>query len=141
MNILFITSIAIVTSNPAESRKLFVDTFGLPLRHEEGDDYYYSEHIEGSKHFGIWPLTQAAQACFGTSQWPTDKTIPQMSIEFEVENAESVGEAAKELAAKGYPLLHDVRTEPWGQTIARILTSEGVIVGVSYAPSLHGSTS
>jgi hypothetical protein len=51
----------------------------------------------------------------------------------------SVASAAKELQSSGYVLLHDVRTEPWGQTIARIQTPEGAIIGISYAPSLHGS--
>src|SRR5881275_2614687 len=105
MKILFIASIGIITSDPLESRKLFIDTLGLPLEHEEGDEYYSSENIEGSKHFGVWPLTEAAEACFGTKQWPADKPMPQLSIEFEVEDAASVGDAAKELEEKGYPLL------------------------------------
>ncbi|TIL50823.1 MAG: glyoxalase, partial [Mesorhizobium sp.] len=29
------------------------------------------------------------------------------------------------------------RTEPWGQTVARVLTIEGAIVGRSYAPWMH----
>jgi hypothetical protein len=29
------------------------------------------------------------------------------------------------------------RTEPWGQTVARLQSSEGAIIGLSYAPSLH----
>ncbi len=29
------------------------------------------------------------------------------------------------------------REEPWGQTVARLLSSEGSIIGISYAPSLH----
>lgn len=141
MKILFIASISIVTPHLAESRKLFLDTLGLPLRHEDSDEYYFSEKIEGSKHFGVWPLTQAAEACFGTKQWPTDKTLPQLSIELEVEDAESVSGAAKELAGDGYALLHDARKEPWGQTIVRILTPEGVIVGISYTPWLHERSS
>jgi catechol 2,3-dioxygenase-like lactoylglutathione lyase family enzyme len=137
MNILFIASISIITPNPIESRRFFIDTLGLPLGHDEGDEYYYSAQIAGSKHFGIWPLTQAAQSCFGTNQWPEDKPVPQMSIEFEVENAEYIADAAKELEEKGYSLLHGAHTEPWGQTIARLQTPEGVIVGISYAPQLH----
>jgi hypothetical protein len=34
--------------------------------------------------------------------------------------------------------LHPARTEPWGQTVARLLTEDGLIVGISYAPPLHG---
>jgi len=37
----------------------------------------------------------------------------------------------------GFELLHPTRQEPWGQTVVRLLSSEGLIVGVSYAPSLH----
>jgi hypothetical protein len=50
---------------------------------------------------------------------------------------EAVAEAASELEAAGYDLLHRSRTEPWGQTVARILSAEGLIVGISYAPALH----
>lgn len=137
MEISFITSVAIVTPKAAESRKLFVDTLGLPLKPHEGDDYYFSESIAGSKHFGVWPLSQAAQACFGTTEWPSDRPIPHACFEFEVANIESVASAAQELQSRGYVLLHDVRTEPWGQTIARIQTPEGAIIGVSYAPWMH----
>jgi catechol 2,3-dioxygenase-like lactoylglutathione lyase family enzyme len=137
MKILFISSVAIVTPDPVQSRKLFMDALGLPLEPHAGDDYYSSEKIGGSKHFGVWPLAQAAEACFGTRVWPTDRPIPQTSIEFEVEDVESVAAAAQELQAKGYELLHGARTEPWGQTVARLLTIEGAIVGISYAPWMH----
>jgi catechol 2,3-dioxygenase-like lactoylglutathione lyase family enzyme len=137
MKILFISSMAIVTPDPAASRKLFMDTLGLPLKRHEGDDYYFSENIGGSKHFGVWPLSQAAEACFGTRDWPVHRPIPQACIEFEVEDLDSVATAAQELQEKGYALLHDARTEPWGQTVARLQTMEGAIVGISYAPWMH----
>jgi catechol 2,3-dioxygenase-like lactoylglutathione lyase family enzyme len=137
MNILFITSMAMISSDPVQSRKLFMDTFGLPLRRHEGDDYYFSEMIDGAKHFGVWPLRQAAMACFGAADWPTDRPIPQVAIEFEVADADSVHAAAEELQAKGYDLLHGARKEPWGQTVARVQTTEGAIVGISYAPWMH----
>jgi hypothetical protein len=63
--------------------------------------------------------------------------VPQVSIEFEVEDAGAVADAADELRQRGFQLLHDAREEPWGQTVARLLTEEGAIVGISYAPSLH----
>ena len=83
------------------------------------------------------PLSQAAQACFGTVQWPSDLRVPQASIEFEVAGADAVAEAARELEDRGFELLHPARTEPWGQTVARLLSIEGSIVGISYAPGLH----
>ena len=62
---------------------------------------------------------------------------PQASIEFEVAGADAVTAAGAELEAAGSELLHTARTEPWGQTVARLLTSDGLIVGISYAPVLH----
>ncbi len=37
----------------------------------------------------------------------------------------------------GFELVHPAHTEPWGQTVARLLTDDGLIVGISYAPVLH----
>jgi catechol 2,3-dioxygenase-like lactoylglutathione lyase family enzyme len=136
MNVLFIASVGVVAADPPESRKLFADALGLPLKSEQGE-YYSSEEVGGSKHFGVWPLSEAAQACFGTTEWPADRTVPQVSLEFEVENAEAVDAAAAELEEKGFDLLHPAREEPWGQTVARLLSIEGSIVGISYAPWFH----
>jgi catechol 2,3-dioxygenase-like lactoylglutathione lyase family enzyme len=135
MKIEFIASVAVITADPPASRRLYVDAIGLPL--EGQDDYIHSESIGGCKHFGVWPLEQAAEACFGTSQWPADRPVPQASIEFEVADPEAVAAAGEELRTAGYELLHPARQEPWGQTVARVLSSEGLIVGISYAPAMH----
>ena len=137
MNILFISSFAIVTPDPQLSRRLYVDALGLPLKSAEGDEYLHSEEIAGSKHFGLWPLSQVAQACFGTPEWPPDVPVPQASVEFEVESEGAVADGAAELEGHGYELLHPARTEPWGQTVARLLSAENAVVGISYAPWQH----
>jgi catechol 2,3-dioxygenase-like lactoylglutathione lyase family enzyme len=136
MQIEFVSGVALIAPDPAQSRRLYVDTLGLPLT-SQGGDYFHSEQIPGTKHFGVWPLSQAAQACFGTEQWPADRAVPQVSIEFDVADAAGVQAAAVELAAAGYELLHPARQEPWGQTVARLLSPEGAIVGISYVPSMH----
>ena len=69
MDIEFLATVAVIAPDPINSRNLYVDALGLPLQ-GEGDGYYHSEQITGCKSFGIWPLSQAAQACFGTDQWP-----------------------------------------------------------------------
>ena len=137
MNVLFISSFAVVSPDMETSSSLYVGALGLPLTSGEGDDYLHSEKIGGSNHFGVWPLWQAAQACFGTREWPADRPRPQASVEFEVESPEAVASAAAELAAGGYEMLHEAREEPWGQTVARLQSSENVIVGISYMPSMH----
>ncbi len=139
MDVKFIASVAVVAPDPVASRKLYVEALGLPLQQLDGE-YYASEHVGGSKHFGVWPLTQAAQACFGTAEWPAEHPVPQVSIEFELETVDSVAAGAAELEEQGYGLLHGARTEPWGQTVARLLSPEGAIVGLSYAPSYHDAT-
>lgn len=136
MQIEFVTSFAVIAPNAAESRALYMDALGLPLKQLDGD-YFASEEIDGCNHFGVWPLEQAAQACFGTTSWPSDVAVPQASLEFEVADAAAVAAGADELRSQGYELLHDAREEPWGQTVARLLSPEGVVVGLSFAPSLH----
>jgi catechol 2,3-dioxygenase-like lactoylglutathione lyase family enzyme len=137
VDIEFIAGIAVIAPNPERSRELFVDALGLPLEASAGSDYFHSERIEGSKHFGVWPLTEAAQACFGTPDWPQDRAVPQTSVEFEVRDASAVGSAAEELRQRGFTLLHDRRDEPWGQTVARLQSPEGLIVGISFTPALR----
>jgi catechol 2,3-dioxygenase-like lactoylglutathione lyase family enzyme len=137
MDIQFIASVAVITPDPQKSRELFIDALGLPLQAGPGSEYFHSERIEGSKHFGIWPLAEAAQACFGTPNWPVDRTVPQTSLEFEVRDVDAVQSATDELRQRGFGLLHEPREEPWGQTVARLQSDEGSIIGISFAPSLH----
>jgi catechol 2,3-dioxygenase-like lactoylglutathione lyase family enzyme len=139
MEIEFIAGIAVIVADAAESRELFVDGLGLPLAAGEGSDYFHSERIEGSKHFGVWPLAEAAQACFGVAEWPADRVVPQASVEFEVPSADAVQAGAEELRARGFALLHDARVEPWGQTVARLQTSDGCVIGLSYTPLFHSA--
>ena len=134
MNVQFVASVAPITTDPVAGRRLYVEVVGLPL---DGDDYIHSENVPGSRHFGVWPLAQAAEACFGASEWPADRRVPQASIEFEVEDKDAVRAAEAELRDAGYEVLHPPRTEPWGQTVVRVLSPEGLIIGISYAPSMH----
>ena len=137
MNILFVSSVSPIAVDPPESRKLYVEALGLPLDGDDPQGYWHSEKVEGTRHFGVWPLSQAAEACFGSETWPEGITVPQVSIEFEVETADAVASGAAELEEQGFELLHDTRTEPWGQTVARLLSADGAIVGLSYAPWMH----
>jgi catechol 2,3-dioxygenase-like lactoylglutathione lyase family enzyme len=137
MEIEFLSTVAVIAPDASASRKLYVDALGLPLESSGGGEYHHSEQIGGCNSFGIWPLAQAARACFGTSEWPAERPVPQVSIEFDVADVTAVSEAAEELRQAGYDLLHPPREEPWGQTVARLQSAEGAIVGISYAPMLH----
>ena len=134
MNIEFLSTVAVITPDPPASRELYLDALGLPL---EGDEYLHTEQVAGCKSFGIWPLSQAAEACFGTSQWPAERVVPQISIEFDVANVAEVTQGARELQHAGNQLLHEAREEPWGQTVARLQSPEGAIIGISHIPMFH----
>ncbi len=130
MKILFVAGFSPIVSDMTASRKLYVESLGLPL---EGD-YPHTENLGGVKHFGLWSLSEAAKSCFGTDQWPAHLPIPQVTIEFEVEDVKA---AAEELEKKGCRLIHGARLEPWKQTITRLLSPDGILVGLSHTPWFH----
>lgn len=133
MDVQFVASVAPIVRDLDAARAFYRDALGLSFEGSEGD-YWFTQHLEGTKHFGLWPLAEAATACFGTTEWPEDIPVPQASIEFEVAD---VAAAADELASKGYRLIHGARTEPWSQVTARLLSPEGLLVAVCYTPQFH----
>jgi catechol 2,3-dioxygenase-like lactoylglutathione lyase family enzyme len=133
MDVLFVASVAPIVRDADAARSFYRDALGLSFEGGQGE-YVFTHKLEGTKHLGLWPLGEAATACFGTSEWPTEVPVPQASIEFEVGD---VAAAAEELKAKGYRLIHDARTEPWGQVTARLLSPEGLLIAVCYTPAFH----
>lgn len=131
-----VASVSSIVRDADAAKRLYRDALGITFEGGEGD-YVFTERLSGVKHFGLWPLSEAAKACFGTEEWPSDIPAPQASIEYEVGSVEEVTRAAEELRGAGYELLHDPKEEPWGQTITRLLSAEGLIVGVCYTPWFH----
>lgn len=135
MEILFVAGFAPIQTDPQAGPGFYRDILGLPLE-TVSDDYLSMDGFPGVKHFGVWPLAQAAESCFGASVWPAEVPVPQATIEFEVTDVQA---AADELQARGMTLVHSARTEPWGQTIARLIGPEGLLIGVCHTPWLHES--
>ncbi len=133
MKVLFIASFAPIVASPSAGRAFYLNDIGLTLDQSDGD-YVFSEKLAGARHFGLWPLAEAAKACYGTASWPADVPVPQAALEFEVDD---VAAAARELESKGHRLIHQPRTEPFGQTIARLLSPEGLLIGVCLTPWLR----
>jgi catechol 2,3-dioxygenase-like lactoylglutathione lyase family enzyme len=136
MEIQFVASVAPIVRDANEARLFYSEALGLSFEGEEGD-YRFTHELDGTKHFGLWPLSEAASACFGSPEWPDEIPVPQASIEFEVAD---VAAAAAELRAGGHRLIHDARTEPWGQITARLLSPEGLLIAVCYTPPFHDET-
>jgi catechol 2,3-dioxygenase-like lactoylglutathione lyase family enzyme len=133
LEVLFVASVAPIVRDAEAARLFYQDALGLSFE-GDGGNYKFTHKLEGTKHFALWPLSEAATACYGTTEWPADIPIPQASLEFEVAD---VAAAAAELTAKGYRLIHEARAEPWGQTTARLLSPEGLLVAVCYTPPFH----
>ena len=133
MDVQFVASVAPIVRDADAARAFYRDALGLSFEGGAGD-YVFTHKLEGTKHLGLWPLAEAANSCYGTSEWPADVPVPQASIEFEVAD---VAAAAEELKGKGYRLIHEARTEPWGQVTARLLSPEGLLIAVCYTPAFH----
>lgn len=134
IEVLFIAGCGPISVNTESSSEFYVQTLGLPLKPMEGNcDYLLSEEgiLKGVKHFAVWPLSQAAKACFGSGQWPVEYPIPQGLIVYEVQDLDA---ATRILADKGYHLLVTNCTEPWGQTVTRLLSPEGLLTGLTITP-------
>ena len=133
IEILFIAGFGPIVRDTAASRKLYSDALHIPFTEEHGD-YLHTEALIGAKSFALWPLSQAAESCFGKSAWPDDVPVPQAWLEFDVADVETASEA---VTAKGYRLLVAAKKEPWGQIVSRFLSPEGVLVGLTCTPSMR----
>jgi len=131
MKVLFVAGFGPVVTDMQASQAFYGQALGLPL---EGDETYLFAHsVDGVKHFALWPLTAAAQSCFGTDTWPQHLPVPQSWIEFDVED---VAAATAELENRGYQVLLATKQEPWGQTVTRLLGPDKLLVGITYTPAL-----
>ncbi|HET7338971.1 MAG TPA: VOC family protein [Candidatus Dormibacteraeota bacterium] len=130
MKVLFIAGFGPVASDVEDSRRLYEDALGIAFKREDGE-YRHTEELKGANSFAVWPLAQAAESCFGSSSWPSDVRQPQAWLEFDVDD---VAAATREMEARGYMLLVSNRTEPWGQVVSRLISPEGLLVGLTMTP-------
>jgi catechol 2,3-dioxygenase-like lactoylglutathione lyase family enzyme len=132
LKVLFVAGFGPIVRDAGESKRYYVDTLGLPLKPMEHDPtYYHGETLEGVRHFALWPLKAAAESCFGKDSWPDEVPEPHAWLEFDVED---VASATAVLKKRGYELLVETRKEPWGQTVTRMLSPEGILIGITYTP-------
>ncbi len=137
IEIMFVAGFGPMTQSDAASKAFYVDTLDLPLKSmPENESYRSTENgdLAGVKHFALWPLEQAAQSCFAEEEWPRDLVVPQSWVEFEVVD---ICLASAQLLAQGYQLLVNNRMEPWGQTVTRLQSPEGILVGLTVTPWLR----
>jgi len=126
----FIAGFGPIVRDATASRKLYSQALGVAFKEEDGG-YLHTEALKGANSFALWPLSHAAQSCFGKDRWPEEIPAPQAWLEFDVEDVEK---ATAELELQGYRMLVKNRKEPWGQTVSRFLAPEGILVGITFTP-------
>jgi hypothetical protein len=130
VKVLFIAGFGPIVRDASASRNLYLEALGISFKEEDGG-YLHTEALTGAKSFALWPLSLAAQSCFGSDSWPDEIPPPQAWLEFDVE---SVEEATAELESRGHQMLVKNKTEPWGQMVSRFLAPEGLLIGITFTP-------
>ena len=133
IKVLFIAGFGPIVREATASRNLYDQALGIRFKEEDGG-YLHTEALKGAKTFALWPLSQAAQSCFGKDAWPDEIASPQAWLEFDVESVEA---ATEELESRGFEMLVKNKKEPWGQTVSRFLAPEGLLVGITFTPALR----
>jgi len=133
IKVLFMAGFGPIVRKATASRKLYSQMLGISFKEETGG-YLHSEALKGANSFALWPLSQAAQSCFGKDSWPREVPVPQAWLEFDVDNVEK---ATVELESQGHRMLVKNRKEPWGQTVSRFITPEGLLLGITFTPSMR----
>ena len=128
--ILFIAGFGPIVHDRDASRKLYAESLDIPFKEESGG-YLHTNALQGAKEFALWPLSQAAESCFGSATWPDSVPAPHAWLEFDVD---SVEKATAELESVGYTMLIKNKKESWGQTVSRFLDPDGILVGLTFTP-------
>ncbi len=136
MKVSFVAGFGPIVRDIDASRAFWGAGLGIGLE-EASPGYWTNDDLDGVNAFALWPLSQAAESTFGTDSWPDDIPAPQAWIEMDVDSAEAVAPAVAELEAAGHRVLRSAHEEPWGQTTSRLLSPEGLLVGVTYTPWMH----
>jgi catechol 2,3-dioxygenase-like lactoylglutathione lyase family enzyme len=136
VNISFVAGFGPIVRDTDASRAFWGSGLGVELK-EAAPGYWTNDDLEGVNAFALWQLSQAAESTFGTDGWPEDIPAPQAWIELDVASADAVAPAVAELEAAGHRVLRAAHEEPWGQTTSRLLSPEGLLVGVTFTPWMH----
>jgi catechol 2,3-dioxygenase-like lactoylglutathione lyase family enzyme len=127
--VLFIAGFGPIVGDTEASRKLYGEALAIPFKEETGG-YLHTGDLKGAKEFALWPLSHA-RSCFGNDSWPSSVPTPQAWLEFDVED---VKKTTAELESRGYRILIRNKKEPWGQTVSRFISPEGILVGITFTP-------
>ena len=136
MKIRFVAGFGPIIGDADAAHAFWRDGLGIEFE-EPAPGYFTNDTLEGVRAFAMWPLSQAAESTFGSTEWPADLPTPQAWIELDVESPAAVAAAVDEMRSGGHRVLRDAHEEPWGQTTARLLSPEGLLLGITFTPWMH----
>ncbi|MCS5946614.1 VOC family protein [Klebsiella variicola subsp. variicola] len=137
IDVLFIAGFGPITRSTSQSRDFYCQALGLPLKPMPGNEAYLlseQDAIGEGETFRAVAAGAGGAVLFGQDQWPETEPVPQAWIEFEVRDLTA---ATARLQQQGYRLLVAARDEPWGQTVTRLLSPEGLLAGLTVTPWLR----
>jgi len=105
MKIGFVAGFGPIVRDPDVSRAWWQAALGQELK-EIAEDYYGTDDLAGVKAFALWPMAQAAENTFGSTDWPADLPTPQAWIELDVDSAADDSSAAQPGGSTGGHLVH-----------------------------------
>ena len=132
----FVAGFGPIIRDPVVAHAFWRDGLGIAFE-EPAPGYFTNDTLDGVKAFALRPLSQSAESTFGSPDWPADLPIPQAWLELDVDSAEAVASAVEEMRAAGHRVLREAHEEPWGQTTGRLLSPEGLLVGITFTPWMH----
>ena len=102
MQISFVAGFGPIVRDTDDARRFWGEGLGIGLE-EAAPGYWTNDDLEGVRAFALWPLSQAAQATFGTDAWPAELPTPQAWIELDVASPEAVADAVRGARRGGPP--------------------------------------
>ena len=115
IEVLFVAGFGPIVQDQKAAEHLYRDLLRLPLEPIAGYDGYL--------HTGL-----------GKTEWPKELPLPQSWLEVDVAD---IAAATAILEKAGYRLLVRLQEEPWGQTVTRFLSPEGMLMAVTHTPFLR----
>jgi hypothetical protein len=88
-----------VLSDTTEQEKLCTDDLGIAFE-EVYDDYRFTEHLKGARHFSLMPLSRLPTSLFDGSAWPADVTVRQAWVEFQVDDIDAATQELQDRATR-----------------------------------------
>ena len=116
MKVSFVAGFGPITREADAAHGFWRDGLGIEFE-EAAPGYFTNDDLDGVKAFAMWPLAHAAEATFGTAEWPADVPTPQAWIELDIAQLRGAGrllrqrDGGQHLAIEGYLEVRELRQQ------------------------------